>query len=623
MPEEKFNYEEFAKSMYEQSLALMPDDIGVGDKEYLATTIKQFSQMTGEALNNEHSEYSSDIKVFFTQIVAEWTYQKGIDIIRAKIPNDLRDSLLQKVAFVVYQTVENGIKKGTAQENLIRNVENAVKKDFNKTIEEAYMKKLITEDIVQKLSDLSNDDSLMSRMKKQDINQERNEQYESDDEVFDFMREDLEKHYSNNDEKAATVQEKEQMYEYQKKYWTNQIENEPDNPEGYINMSKLEINNNPNKALEYINKAIELDESNITSYAIRAYIYQASAESMQSVDYQSCEEFQAKYFELCEFAIADFNRAFDTIEYKEEIAYQRGLAKLSLFDEQGAYDDFKLSIEINPNFIAPYYELSKMEIKRENYSNAIEYLDKAVEIVPDTGELYLLRGEAKEKGGNYEGAKADYKKALDLNPQDETAQYQLNWIEDCIARDEEFNREYEKLTKYINENPSDPEGYFNRGYLQTCYNVDDNIVLSDYDKAIELNPNYIRAIKYRIYLYEHMGDYENVIKDCLKLIELEPTWENYDLYIRYLKDGMNDFEKALECCNKTFELFEPNENMYESRGGVHYKLKNYDNAIEDYKKALEILIKDATPEAMRMNEFIIDNYRITIKEIEQAKVENI
>ena len=43
MSEEKFDYEEIAKSMYEQSLALMPEDIGVGDKEDLATTIKQFS----------------------------------------------------------------------------------------------------------------------------------------------------------------------------------------------------------------------------------------------------------------------------------------------------------------------------------------------------------------------------------------------------------------------------------------------------------------------------------------------------------------------------------------------------------------------------------------------------
>ena len=43
MSEENFDYEQFAKSMYEQSLALMPEDIGVGDKEYLATTIKQFS----------------------------------------------------------------------------------------------------------------------------------------------------------------------------------------------------------------------------------------------------------------------------------------------------------------------------------------------------------------------------------------------------------------------------------------------------------------------------------------------------------------------------------------------------------------------------------------------------
>lgn len=45
MSEEKFDYEEIAKSMYEQSLALMPEDIGVGDKEDLATTIKQFSLM--------------------------------------------------------------------------------------------------------------------------------------------------------------------------------------------------------------------------------------------------------------------------------------------------------------------------------------------------------------------------------------------------------------------------------------------------------------------------------------------------------------------------------------------------------------------------------------------------
>lgn len=36
-------------------------------------------------------------------------------------------------------------------------------------------------------------------------------EYEADDDVFDFMREDLEEQFDNNDENAAEIQEKIQM----------------------------------------------------------------------------------------------------------------------------------------------------------------------------------------------------------------------------------------------------------------------------------------------------------------------------------------------------------------------------------------------------------------------------
>jgi tetratricopeptide (TPR) repeat protein len=120
--------------------------------------------------------------------------------------------------------------------------------------------------------------------------------------------------------------------------------------------------------------------------------------------------------------------------------------------------------------------------------------------IPDSSVLYLSRGEAREKGGNIKGAKEDYKKALELNPEDDWAQYHLDCIESSENQEKEFNIEYEKSTKYIKDNPNDPDGYFNRGYLLYYNEVDDNIALSDFDKAIELNPNYIEARKYKTYI---------------------------------------------------------------------------------------------------------------------------
>ena len=206
---------------------------------------------------------------------------------------------------------------------------------------------------------------------------------------------------------------------------------------------------------------------------------------------------------------------------------------------------------------------------------------------------------------------------------DETLYHLKNIVEEDLKQDEwdyiessnpendkYFNERYEELTKYINENPNDPEGYFNRGYMQSCYDVENEVVLSDYDKAIELNPNYIDAIRCQMYLFEQMGEYEKTIYNCSKLVELESVWDNYCLYIRYLVDYANDYQKALEICNKAFKLFEPDAQMYAQRGGVFYHMNEYDKAIADYKKAIELDSEE-------------DYWRVVLKQIEQENQENL
>ena len=232
--------------------------------------------------------------------------------------------------------------------------------------------------------------------------------------------------------------------------------------------------------------------------------------------------------------------------------------------------------------------------------------------IPDSSVLYLSRGEAREKGGNIKGAKEDYKKALELNPEDDWAQYHLDCIESSENQEKEFNIEYEKSTKYIKDNPNDPDGYFNRGYLLYYNEVDDNIALSDFDKAIELNPNYIEARKYKTYIYERLGEYEKIISEYEKIIEIEPAIENYDFYLRYLNTYIENGSKiALKVCEKIFELFPASDKLYELRGSTYYNLKDYNNAISDYKKAVELCPKEDT--------WHMDYLKMALKQIEQEK----
>ena len=355
MSKEKFDYEEFAKSMYGQSLALIPDNIGVEDKEYLATTIKQFVQMAGEAIHNGHPEMDKNDTIICVQSVLEQTLKKGIEIITKGVPIEHRDNLLRGVAFTVFQIIQNAITNDIFNREYLEDIEFEVNKNLYKNIMKLFCEKEITEKIVRS-----------------------------------FMQTDRE------------------------------------------------------------------------------------------------------------------------------------------------FDDLKMAVE--------------EEIRQEEFD--FEYDDSK-----------------------------------------------------C---DKSFNVRYEELTKYILENPNNPEGYFDRGYLQYCYDVENEVVLSDFDKAIELNPNYIDAIRYRMYIFEQMGEYEKIIDNCSKLVELEPVWDNYCLYIKYLVDYINDYKKAMEICNNVFELFEPDDQMFAQRGGIFYNMKEYDKAIADYKKAIEL-----NPEE--------DYWQVVLKHIEQEK----
>lgn len=221
-------FEAFVEGIYTQALELMPEDIDVGDKEYIATTMKHFAQTSIEALSDTYNDV--DMIKFIVQVVTEWTFHKGLDIVRAGIPKELWDTILQNIAFAAYQVCKDNLKKEIKQETLVKIIETNVKKEFHKTIDSMYSKQLISKENLQKAKILSNIDGIKNAdsLNEQDAGIENCDSAKNCNEG-DF-RDNIQQDYASPNKK-----ELEQMKNYKLNYWKNCIKNEPYNPEGYIN----------------------------------------------------------------------------------------------------------------------------------------------------------------------------------------------------------------------------------------------------------------------------------------------------------------------------------------------------------------------------------------------------
>ena len=103
MPIEGFDYKGFAASMAEQAKELVPQDLKDHEKEYIVKTLGNFTHLAGEALYNDTSlELNAEQAVFITQIIAEWSYHKSIDLIHSGILPQYWDTIMQKIAFTIF-----------------------------------------------------------------------------------------------------------------------------------------------------------------------------------------------------------------------------------------------------------------------------------------------------------------------------------------------------------------------------------------------------------------------------------------------------------------------------------------------------------------------------------------
>ncbi len=156
-----FNPQDFAKNLAGQAGQVIPADISAADKKFIIDIVYKFCVLSGDALTKDTAlKLDAAQASLITQFIGEWSFHKSIDLLRAKVNPALREGILQRVAFTVFEIAKQAVVKKMPQEQIIPLVEHHVNTCFKQAIEDLKSKGQLDEKVSDNVLHQSNIDSM-------------------------------------------------------------------------------------------------------------------------------------------------------------------------------------------------------------------------------------------------------------------------------------------------------------------------------------------------------------------------------------------------------------------------------------------------------------------------------
>ncbi|MFM6878403.1 MAG: tetratricopeptide repeat protein, partial [Microcystis panniformis] len=202
---------------------------------------------------------------------------------------------------------------------------------------------------------------------------------------------------------------------------------------------------------------------------------------------------------------------------------------------------------------------------RENYEQALTVINQAISLLPNNPNYYNEKWAVLDKLKRYDEGLAAITQAIDLAPR--AAWYVNRGI--LYRRQQKYKLASYDYNKAIELNPNFAMAYNNRGVLydhQQKY----ELALADFNKAIELNRNFAMAYYNRGGLYQDQKKYELALADYNQAIEINPNYAEayYNRGLVYY--NQQKYELALADYNQTIDINPNDAEAYNNRGGIYY-----------------------------------------------------
>lgn len=178
------------------------------------------------------------------------------------------------------------------------------------------------------------------------------------------------------------------------------------------------------------------------------------------------------------------------------------------------------------------------------------------------------------------------------------------------------------FTDVIQKNPKVIQAYINRGNMKRSLK-DYEGALEDYQKAIELKPEFAYPYNNRGIVNADLKNYTQALADFNKAIELFPRYVEGYCNRADMKVEMGDYQGALADFNKAIEIKPDHASAYNDRGTLRYMFRDYTGAIEDFSKAIKWNPNHWEAYNNRGNtKNILQDYRNAISDFEKCIVLN-
>ncbi len=162
-------------------------------------------------------------------------------------------------------------------------------------------------------------------------------------------------------------------------------------------------------------------------------------------------------------------------------------------DPQSPHNDKALensmkALELSPTFIRTYYEIAQAYLNKKDYSNAVKYFQKAVDLNPEPGLSRWYLGVAKIESGDMSGVEDLEKSLVGEAAYGPSEQDYLKLI-NIYLKNKDFARIITTYESLVLNYPKNPQNYAS---LATAYanvgRVDDAVAMAR--KAVQVDPSF-------------------------------------------------------------------------------------------------------------------------------------
>lgn len=240
----------------------------------------------------------------------------------------------------------------------------------------------------------------------------------------------------------------------------------------------------------------------------------------------------------------------------------------------------------NPNSSSAIVLKCEILLEQEKFEQAMYTLNKGIKAMPDSAELYGLRGSLGEAMRFYDDAIADFSKAFELSTDNKSKCIYLSNRGGTRARVRDFYGAYEDLKKSIELDPDNLEAINNLAAV--CDEVGKPEETIYYlELIIEKAPEYGYAYINLGYKQQLNGDHKKALESFNKAEELTPNDPLIYSNRAFTYLNLGDTEKAMLDINKSLKHYPSNSYAYKIRALIYLKTENKDEACKDLFEAID------------------------------------